>query len=103
MADGQDVDVYADVLSVNRSAVGYTLDFLRSDPPTPDRPEATLGLQRVARIRCSDAFIESLLQVVTFSRNQETPVSGLAPTRAWTAPGQPSSSLSELTPPGPAG
>jgi len=65
-------DVYADNLSVTRSALGFTLDFLRSNPalPTVGGEGLPVEVEIVARLRCSDAFISLLLQVLTQSMAQ---------------------------------
>jgi hypothetical protein len=76
-------DVYADVASVNRSQVGYTLDFLVSDPPIPGTADV-VTTRLVARIRCGEPFIAILAQVLAKSLTQELPPVEFPPTRMLT-------------------
>lgn len=106
MAEDQAPDVYADTASVNRTAMGYTLDFLRSEPPLPGAGEQALGTKLVARIRCSEPFIKILTQVLATSLTQDLPALELPPTRTLTTGGQVLSTSAPVPPPpvaGPAG
>lgn len=65
------LDVYADSISVTRSGLGFTLDFLRSNPalPTTGGPSLQVQMEPVCRVRCSSDFVKLMTQLLSQGLN----------------------------------